>query len=77
MPITRQSYPVSIVATNITPITNGGTEGAPTDGGDPEGDQEAEVDDTKTYCFCDRVSYGEMIACDDKQCEKEWVRDDF
>jgi len=32
-----------------------------------------EVED-KTYCFCGRVSYGEMIACDDGNCEREWVR---
>ena len=29
--------------------------------------------DDRTYCICDRVSYGEMIACDDGQCEREWV----
>ncbi|KAF9225329.1 hypothetical protein BS17DRAFT_730721 [Gyrodon lividus] len=32
---------------------------------------EGEGDD-RTYCFCDRVSYGEMIACDDEDCEREW-----
>lgn len=40
----------------------------PTDAGDGDGDG-----DDRTYCFCDRVSYGEMIACDDSQCEREWV----
>lgn len=34
---------------------------------------EAEGDDEKTYCFCNSVSYGEMIACDDNTCEREWV----
>lgn len=34
---------------------------------------EGEQDD-KTYCFCDGVSYGEMIACDNKDCAREWVR---
>ncbi|KAH9951473.1 hypothetical protein B0H21DRAFT_719130 [Amylocystis lapponica] len=24
------------------------------------------------YCFCDRVSYGEMVACDNPNCEREW-----
>ena len=37
------------------------------------GDGEGDGDDGKTYCFCDRVSFGEMIACDDENCEKEWV----
>ncbi|KAH9932062.1 uncharacterized protein BXZ73DRAFT_46906 [Epithele typhae] len=36
------------------------------------GEGEGEVDDNKTYCFCNGVSYGEMIACDDKECEREW-----
>ncbi|KAF8344560.1 the Ing1 Phd finger in complex with A histone H3k4me3 peptide, partial [Amanita rubescens] len=30
-----------------------------------------EVEDEK-YCFCGSVSYGEMIACDDDECEREW-----
>lgn len=37
------------------------------------GEGEGEGDD-RTYCFCDGVSYGEMIACDDDDCEREWVR---
>jgi len=24
------------------------------------------------YCYCDQVSFGEMIACDDPHCEREW-----
>lgn len=32
-----------------------------------------EVEDER-YCFCSGVSYGEMIACDDDNCEREWVR---
>ncbi|KAJ8581523.1 hypothetical protein M405DRAFT_832308 [Rhizopogon salebrosus TDB-379] len=35
-----------------------------------EGDGEG---DDRTYCFCDGISYGEMIACDDVNCEREWV----
>jgi len=37
------------------------------------GDGDGDGDDNRTYCFCERVSYGEMIACDDGQCEREWV----
>ncbi|KAL1925423.1 uncharacterized protein VTP21DRAFT_306 [Calcarisporiella thermophila] len=25
-----------------------------------------------TYCYCEQVSYGEMIACDNENCEIEW-----
>ncbi|KAF7311679.1 PHD-type domain-containing protein [Mycena kentingensis (nom. inval.)] len=26
----------------------------------------------KRYCYCDQVSFGEMIACDDARCKREW-----
>ncbi|CCJ29141.1 unnamed protein product [Pneumocystis jirovecii] len=29
-------------------------------------------DDSQVYCFCQQVSYGEMIACDDSECVFEW-----
>jgi hypothetical protein len=29
--------------------------------------------DSKVYCTCRQVSYGEMIGCDDDECEIEWV----
>ncbi|QSZ29409.1 hypothetical protein DSL72_003923 [Monilinia vaccinii-corymbosi] len=36
-------------------------------------DDDAEIDaDEPTYCYCNAVSYGEMVACDDASCEKEW-----
>ncbi|GAA6049924.1 hypothetical protein JCM3770_007052 [Rhodotorula araucariae] len=25
-----------------------------------------------TYCYCDRVSFGEMIACENEDCSREW-----
>ncbi|RKP38022.1 the Ing1 Phd finger in complex with A histone H3k4me3 peptide, partial [Dimargaris cristalligena] len=25
-----------------------------------------------TYCYCNQVSYGEMVACDDENCDIEW-----
>lgn len=24
------------------------------------------------YCFCNQVSYGRMIACDNRKCKREW-----
>ncbi|TFY69216.1 hypothetical protein EVJ58_g547 [Rhodofomes roseus] len=38
----------------------------------PAGEGEGEGDDGKTYCVCNGVSYGEMIACDDASCDTEW-----
>ena len=34
------------------------------------GDDEA--DDNKLYCFCDGPSHGNMIACDNEECAREW-----
>ena len=30
--------------------------------------------DSTVYCTCRQVSYGEMIGCDNDDCEIEWVR---
>ncbi|KAG5984204.1 hypothetical protein E4U55_005744 [Claviceps digitariae] len=38
-------------------------------GDDDEGDIDA---DEPTYCYCNSVSYGEMVACDADGCEREW-----
>jgi inhibitor of growth protein 3 len=61
MPVARSA---SIHSTPV--VTNNAVD--PTDAGDGDGDG-----DDRTYCFCDGVSYGEMIACDDEACEREWV----
>lgn len=35
-------------------------------------DDDRPDDDLEVYCFCQQVSYGEMVACDDANCEREW-----
>ena len=41
--------------------------------GDAEDDDEVEVDANEPrYCYCNGVSYGEMVACDNDACAKEW-----
>ncbi|RDW68271.1 chromatin modification-related protein [Coleophoma crateriformis] len=36
-------------------------------------DDDGEIDANEpTYCYCNGVSYGEMVACDGDGCEKEW-----
>lgn len=38
-----------------------------------QGDDEGDVDaDEPLYCYCNGVSYGEMVACDADDCEREW-----
>ncbi|KAK9700934.1 hypothetical protein K7432_018645 [Basidiobolus ranarum] len=35
--------------------------------------QESPIDPNEpTYCYCNQVSFGEMIACDNTECEIEW-----
>ncbi|KAJ3480426.1 hypothetical protein NLI96_g8356 [Meripilus lineatus] len=58
------------VARNFPPLPPPDTGEGSVVGG--AGDNDGEQDDGRTYCICDRVSYGEMIACDDENCEKEW-----
>ena len=33
---------------------------------------QGEEDDKQLYCFCQSVSYGEMVACDGPNCKYEW-----
>lgn len=36
-------------------------------------EEEGDIDgDEPTYCYCNSVSYGEMVACDSDDCEREW-----
>ncbi|KAJ6519426.1 hypothetical protein C8R45DRAFT_951445 [Mycena sanguinolenta] len=39
---------------------------------DAEGEEEAEGEDENLYCFCQKQSYGDMIACDNDDCPYEW-----
>ena len=66
MPVARSASLHSQAAS--IPVIHNGAAADPTDAGDGDGDG-----DDRTYCFCDGPSYGEMIACDDGQCEREWV----
>lgn len=37
-----------------------------------EGPMQGEDADNNLYCFCQRVSFGEMIGCDNDDCKHEW-----
>ncbi len=43
-------------------------EGSSMQGDDEEDDDESEP----RYCYCNQVSYGEMVACDMESCPREW-----
>ena len=68
MPIQRalSVHPIIPVNPTVSAMSIAADRG---DAGDGDGDG-----DDQTYCICNSISYGQMIACDDPQCEKEWVR---
>ncbi|KAJ7225916.1 hypothetical protein GGX14DRAFT_422985 [Mycena pura] len=39
---------------------------------DADGDEDGEGEDDNLYCFCQKQSYGDMIACDNDDCPYEW-----
>lgn len=80
MPVARGSSHPALVMTGSTAIASSklntsDVQVAPAtvDGGAAEGGEAEGDGDDKTYCVCDGVSYGEMIACDEIDCEREWV----
>lgn len=43
------------------------------EGDEGEGEEGDDGDDKELYCFCQKLSYGEMIACDNPDCFYQWV----
>lgn len=41
-------------------------------GDDEDGEMVDEDADEPRYCYCNEVSYGEMVGCDAENCEREW-----
>ncbi|KAJ7124735.1 hypothetical protein C8R43DRAFT_898879 [Mycena crocata] len=39
---------------------------------DADGEEDNEGEDENLYCFCQKQSYGDMIACDNDDCPYEW-----
>jgi len=36
------------------------------------GDEDEDNEDKTLYCFCQKMSYGEMVACDNTECTFQW-----
>jgi uncharacterized protein Smg (DUF494 family) len=61
----------NLAETNIAQPTVPGTEGLPRT--HPLFDPDMPIDPNEpTYCICGRVSFGEMIGCDNPECPIEW-----
>ncbi|OJT05402.1 Chromatin modification-related protein YNG2 [Trametes pubescens] len=39
---------------------------------DEAGEDGADAEDQELYCYCQKLSYGEMIACDNDGCRYQW-----
>lgn len=74
MPVSRgsSSHPAAMVPLPPSASIGAAFQAAGTEAAEGDGDG-----DDRTYCFCETVSYGAMIACDDDNCEREWVRPFF
>lgn len=46
-------------------------DGGPGEDGDEEDGEDVD-DNEPRYCYCNEVSYGEMVACDNEGCPREW-----
>lgn len=60
----------STTADDESVASEAGTEDEEMGGVAGDADEE-ESDDTK-YCFCQRVSFGDMVACDNDECKYQW-----
>ena len=38
----------------------------------PTAGSAGQADDEPVYCYCQRISFGDMIACDNENCNIEW-----
>lgn len=47
------------------------------EGEDVDGEEGEDGEDKELYCFCQKLSYGEMIACDNSGCPYQWVSAEF
>ncbi|KAJ9653481.1 hypothetical protein H2198_007323 [Neophaeococcomyces mojaviensis] len=45
---------------------------ADADAEEEEEEEEEEDPNEQRYCYCNGVSYGEMVACDNESCAREW-----
>ncbi|TBU33068.1 hypothetical protein BD311DRAFT_862047 [Dichomitus squalens] len=39
---------------------------------DEAGEDAGDTEDQEIYCYCQKLSYGEMVACDNEDCKYQW-----
>jgi len=40
--------------------------------GEDDGNGRDDLEDEQRYCYCNGPSFGEMVACNDEECDREW-----
>ncbi|KAJ3564240.1 hypothetical protein NP233_g8426 [Leucocoprinus birnbaumii] len=67
--ISQTTHQRSRLSRQIHPVE----ESEPEAGGDDDMDGEDDPEDERLYCFCQKQSYGDMVACDNEHgCPYEW-----
>ena len=69
-----QHHPVPDLEADEEAEGGGGEEGGEGEMEDDGDESEHDPDDPNEpkYCYCNRGSYGEMVACDNERCRREW-----
>lgn len=83
-PLTDPSLPLSATSISTTGANNDNAittstltskpppaESNLTSPSEPESDLDPDADEQR-YCYCNQISYGEMVACDNPDCAREW-----
>ncbi|KAK9475300.1 uncharacterized protein V1510DRAFT_371401, partial [Dipodascopsis tothii] len=55
-----------------TAVARGSSRRPPPDGNTAVSPPRDDTDNEPVYCYCQQVSYGEMVACDGPDCKREW-----
>jgi inhibitor of growth protein 3 len=66
--------PSSRTVVSVPSLAGPGIAAPPPPDYDVEDGDKGDGEDNKIYCFCNRPSFGDMVACDAEDCEREWVR---
>lgn len=67
-----QAHAAAMLKLQQQKANGGGGGGGETNTNAHEDDMEVDDPDEPTYCYCNRVSFGEMVGCDGGECKREW-----
>lgn len=69
LPDSAEAFPTSLSNSKLSSLTT--TRSSPKKR-QTLNDSEPIDPDEPVYCFCNQVSFGDMIACDNTNCSREW-----